>query len=50
MPDWEAVLKEAGERAQEVSDGLKGEKGSVVHGRGAGGDTTMRFDYRPRRR
>jgi len=45
MPDWESVLKEAGERAQEVSDGLLGKsRGREVQGRGAGGDATMRFD------
>jgi len=45
MPEWESVLKDAGERAQEVSDGLRGKsRGNEAQGKGAGGDTTMRFD------
>ncbi len=45
MVDWESILKEAGERVQEISDRLKGSKAGLERrGRGAGGDITMRVD------
>ncbi|MDA4116830.1 MAG: hypothetical protein OK455_00605 [Thaumarchaeota archaeon] len=45
MVDWESILKQAGERVQEISDRLKGSKtGLEAQGMGAGGDITMRVD------
>lgn len=45
MVEWESVLKEAGERAQEVRDRLvSSQEGTERVGEGAGGDTTMRVD------
>jgi myo-inositol-1(or 4)-monophosphatase len=45
LVEWESVLREAGERVQEVSDRLVGShEGSERLGEGAGGDVTMRVD------
>lgn len=45
MVEWEAILKEAGERVQEVRDRLVvSQEGAERIGEGAGGDTTMRVD------
>lgn len=43
--EWEALLREAGERVQEVRDRLiASQEGIEKVGEGAGGDTTMRVD------
>ncbi len=43
--EWETLLKEAGERVQEVRDRLiTSQEGVERVGEGAGGDTTMRID------
>ena len=45
MVEWESLLKEAGERVQEVRDRLVASReGNERVGEGAGGDTTMRVD------
>jgi len=45
MVEWESLLKEAGERVQEVRDRLvASQQGNERVGEGAGGDTTMRVD------
>lgn len=45
MVEWESVLREAGERVQEVRDRLvSSSEGSERVGEGAGGDVTMRVD------
>lgn len=45
MVEWEAVLKEAGERVQEVRDRLvSSQEGAERLGEGASGDVTMRVD------
>ena len=45
MVEWEALLKEAGERVQSVRDRLvTSQTGAERVGEGAGGDTTMRVD------
>ncbi|MDA4122312.1 MAG: hypothetical protein OK456_03925 [Thaumarchaeota archaeon] len=45
MVEWESVLREAGERVQEVRDRLvSSSQGSERVGEGAGGDVTMRVD------
>jgi len=45
MVEWESLLKEAGERVQEVRDRLvASQEGAERVGEGAGGDTTMRVD------
>ncbi|MGA2663725.1 MAG: inositol monophosphatase family protein [Nitrososphaerales archaeon] len=45
MVEWETVLREAGERVQEIRDGLvSASEGTEKVGEGAGGDTTMRVD------
>ena len=45
MVEWESVLREAGERVQEVSDRLVGSHEGIERlGEGASGDVTMRVD------
>jgi myo-inositol-1(or 4)-monophosphatase len=45
LVEWESLLKEAGERVQEVRDRLvTAQQGTERLGEGAGGDTTMRVD------
>lgn len=45
MVEWESLLKEAGERVQDVRDRLvASQEGAEKVGEGAGGDTTMRVD------
>lgn len=45
MPDWESILKDAGERVQRANDELAGSGGGAAKlGLGAGGDRTLLVD------